>query len=114
MADCKELEKALADLNRKVEAQNKLIQQLQTQLNQCCGSNKKPSNNNDLEKRVAALEKTVEALKIGLIKTLENFADIENTNRTFTEAFNGLYELIQPLFEFISDIVNFFGGDDDG
>lgn len=107
---CKDIEAGLALLNRKIDEQNKRLRELERIQKQCCDG-KNNSNNGDLESRVKELEKTSEALKIAVVQTLNNFADIENTNREFTEAFQGLYEMVTPLIDTVSAITGFFGGD---
>jgi hypothetical protein len=97
----------------------------------CCEDNKKEivilknriaklergesTNKNDTDlkailQRLKILEKNSEALKIGIVETLHNFADIENTNREFTQAFQELYETIMPLIEYVGMIFEFLGG----
>lgn len=107
---CKDIDQGLAALNRKIDEQNKRLRELEQKQKQCC-ENKNNNNNNDLEKRVKELEKTSEALKKGIIGSLNNFADIENTNREFVAAFQGLYEMVSPLVDTVSTIIGFFGAD---
>lgn len=83
MAECKDIGGVLTKLNKKIDDQNKLIQDLQKQLNKCCGSN---SNNNrnrqnltDIYKRLAKIEAYINALdNAGLIikKGLEAIKNI--------------------------------------
>ena len=110
---CKDIDQGLAALNRKIDAQNQRIRELERKQNECCGNNSNGSNgnNSDLEKRVKELEKTQELLKKGVVESLNNFADIENTNREFTSAFQGLYEMVSPLVETVSTIIGFLGDD---
>jgi predicted nuclease with TOPRIM domain len=111
---CKDIDQGLAALNRKIDAQNQRIRELERKQNECCSnkSNGNNSNNSDLEKRVKELEKTQELLKKGIIGSLNNFADIENTNREFTSAFQGLYEMVMPLMDAVSTVIQFLGADD--
>lgn len=109
---CKDIDTALANLNRKIDALNKRIGDTERKQKQCCdkkNDNNKPTDLTEIMRRLAAIEKTQEALKTGIVETLVNFADIEETNRDFALAFQGLYELINPLFESISSIIEFMG-----
>jgi prefoldin subunit 5 len=110
---CKDIDAGLAALNRKIDAQNQRIRELERRQNECCGknSNGNNGNNSDLEKRVKELEKTQELLKKGIVESLNNFADIENTNREFTAAFQGLHEMVLPLIETVSEFIGFLGAD---
>ncbi|MCC5597970.1 hypothetical protein [Nostoc favosum] len=111
---CKDIEQGLAALNRKIDEQNKRLRDLERRQKECCeqhDKNNNNNNNNDLEKRVKELEKTSEALKKGIVETLNNFADIENTNREFIDAFQGLHEMVAPLIDTVSTIAEFLGGD---
>ncbi|MEA5624108.1 hypothetical protein [Nostoc sp. UHCC 0251] len=109
---CKDIDQGLAALNRKIDAQNQRLRELERKQQQCCeGNSNNNYNGNDLEKRVRELEKTSEALKKGIVGTLNNFADIEETNREFTEAFQGLYNMVTPLIDTVSAIAGFLGGD---
>lgn len=110
---CKDIDAALANLNRKIDEQNAKIRELERKHNQCCKDKDNNNNNSNtgLEKRVKELEKNQEALKTGIVQTLNNFADIENTSREFTEAFQGLYEMVTPLIDVVSTVVGFLGAD---
>ena len=110
---CSDIDQGLAALNRKIDEQNKRLRDLEQKQKECCekkGEDKK-NNNDDLEKRVKELEKTSEALKVGIVQSLNNFADIENTNREFTEAFQGLHEMVTPIIDTVSIIAEFLGKD---
>ncbi|BBD66338.1 hypothetical protein NIES4072_63930 [Nostoc commune NIES-4072] len=112
---CKDIDQGLAALNRKIDELNKRLRDLEREQKRCCDDKDKNKNdnknNNDLEKRIKELEKTTELLKKGIIETLNNFADIENTNREFTEAFQGMHDIITPLIDTVSVIAEFLGGD---
>lgn len=110
---CKDIDKGLADLNAAINRLNNRLDGLERKQNECCNKNNNDKNNNnsELEKRVKELEKNQEALKTGIIQTLNNFADIENTNREFTEAFQGLYNMVTPLMDTVSTITQLLGGD---
>ncbi|MEH1971111.1 hypothetical protein [Nostoc sp.] len=110
---CKDIDQGLAALNQKIDAQNQRLRELERKQKECCENKDKKNNNNnnDLEKRVKELEKVSEALKDGIVGALNNFADIENTNREFVEAFQGLHEMVLPLAETVSSLAEFLGGD---
>ncbi len=111
---CRDIDQGLDALNRKIDELNRRLRDLERKQKECCEDNDKSKNNNtnnDLEKRVKELEKTCEALKKGIVETLNNFADIENTNREFTECFQGLYQMVEPLIDTVSTITQFLGGD---
>ncbi|MBW4425938.1 MAG: hypothetical protein KME50_16175 [Nostoc desertorum CM1-VF14] len=112
---CRDIDQGLDALNRKIDQQNKRLRELERNQKECCENkdkNKNNNTNNDLEKRVKELEKTSEALKKGIVETLNNFADIEETNGSFTKAFQGLYEIVIPLMETVSTVIGFLGEDD--
>ncbi|MEH2066982.1 MAG: hypothetical protein V7K47_02220 [Nostoc sp.] len=111
---CKDIDRGLADLQAAINRINNRLDNLERQQKKCCQEKDKDNNNdndNGLEKRVKELEKTSEALKTGIVQTLNNFADIENTSREFTEAFQGLYDMVTPLIETVSIITDFLGGE---
>lgn len=112
---CKDIDQGLAALNRKIDELNKRLRDLEKKQKECCDNKDKNNDNNnnddDLKKRVKELEKTSEALKKGIVETLNNFADIENTNREFTEAFQGVHDMVTPLIDTVSIIAEFLGGD---
>lgn len=56
MSQCTDVDKALKNLEDKIDAQNKEIARLRQLQQQCCNSKNGTSNNSDLEKRVARLE----------------------------------------------------------
>jgi chromosome segregation ATPase len=105
---CKDIDAALANLNRKIDSLNKRLADTERKQKECCDkkennqNNNKPTDLTEIIRRLVALEKTQEALKTGI-------ADIENTNRDFTLAFQGLYDLINPIFESLSSIIEFMG-----
>ncbi|BAZ50130.1 hypothetical protein NIES4103_27440 [Nostoc sp. NIES-4103] len=113
MSQCTDVDAALRRLENKINEQNKAIADLRKKQQQCCdGSNSKNLSNTDLRElrlRVAALEKTSEALKLGIVGCLENFADIENTNREITLAFQGIFQIVNPLLDSVSSIMQFLG-----
>jgi predicted RNase H-like nuclease (RuvC/YqgF family) len=112
---CKDIDQGLADLQAAINRLNNRLDGLERKQNECCKDKDKPkdndNNNSNLEKRVKELEKTSEALKKGIVGALNNFADIEDTNREFLEAFQGVYEMVTPLVDVVSTIIDFFGGD---
>lgn len=108
---CKDIDQGIDALNRKIDEQNKRLRDLERKQKECCDNKDNNNNNSDLEKRIKKLEETSEALKKGIVETLNNFADIENTNREFTEAFQGLHEMVEPLIDTVSSIAQFLGGD---
>ncbi|MBD2416087.1 hypothetical protein FACHB389_35520 [Nostoc calcicola FACHB-389] len=109
---CKDIDKGLADLQAAINRLNNRLDGLERKQNECC---QKKLNNNDsnkddiLGKRITELEKTQELLKKGIVESLNNFADIENTNREFTQAFQGLYEMVTPLMDAVSTVIGFLG-----
>lgn len=114
---CKDIDQGLGDLQAAISRLNSRLDGLERKQNECCKQNQKDkdednnNNNSDLEKRVKELEKTQELLKKGIVESLNNFADIENTNREFTQAFQGLYEMITPLMDAVSTVIGFLGAD---
>ncbi|HYX18770.1 MAG TPA: hypothetical protein VE944_31260 [Nostoc sp.] len=110
---CRDIDQGLDALNRKIDELNKRLRELEQKQKQCCDNNDNNDNNNsnNLEKRVKELEKTSDLLKKSTVETLNNFADIENTSREFTEAFQGLYEMVTPVIETVSALAEFMGGD---
>jgi prefoldin subunit 5 len=112
---CKDIDRGLDDLKAAVNRLNNRLDGLERKQNECCKDKDKPKNNDDknsdLEKRVKELEKNQEKLKQGIVESLNNFADIENTNREFIEAFQGLYEIVIPLIDTVSTVAGFLGGD---
>ncbi|MBD2516864.1 hypothetical protein H6G93_17935 [Nostoc sp. FACHB-973] len=110
---CKDIDKGLADLNAAINRLNNRLDGLERKQNECCNKNNNDKNNNnsELEKRLKELEKTQELLKKGIVESLNNFADIENTNREFTQAFQGLYEMVTPLMDAVSTVIGFLGAD---
>ncbi|MDZ8023585.1 MAG: hypothetical protein RMX97_02650 [Nostoc sp. DedQUE11] len=136
---CKDIDEALAQLNTAVAKVNSRINNLEKKQKECCDKSDKNlvdlnaainrinsrlndlerkqnennnNNNNGLEKRVKELEKNQEALKTGIVESLNNFADIENTNRDFSEAFQGLYQIVTPLMDVVSTVIEFLGADE--
>ncbi len=110
---CKDIDRGLGDLQAAINRLNNRLDNLERKQNECC-QKKNNDNNNDnsgLEKRVKELEKTQEILKKGIVETLNNFADIENTNSEFIAAFQGLYEMVSPLIDTVSTVIGFFGAD---
>ncbi|WP_373525091.1 hypothetical protein [Nostoc sp.] len=114
---CRDIDQGLAALNRKIDDQNKKIRELERNLKKCCdpGASKTPDQKTSLKeilKRLDELEKIQEALKTGIIESLNNFADIENTNQDFIQAFQGLHEMITPLVGIVSEVIGFLGDDE--
>ncbi|MEH2309340.1 hypothetical protein [Nostoc sp.] len=113
---CRDIDRGLTELQAAIERLNKRLDNLERKQNECCKQNEKDkeknnnNNNSELEKRVKELEKTSEALKKGIVGALNNFADIEETNREFSEAFQGLYSMVTPLIDTVSAITGFLGG----
>ena len=112
MADCKEIDAALAKLSGKIDGLNGRLNDLESKQKQCCekkGNNSNPKDDDltELIKRIQEIEKIQEALKIGIVETLNNFAQIESVNKDFASAFAGLYELINPMLESVSSIIEF-------
>lgn len=104
---CEKLQAAINQLNNRLDG-------LERKQDKCCKDKDKDKNNNNdngLEKRVKELEKNQEALKKGIVGCLNNFADIENTNREFLSAFQGLYEMVMPLVDTVSALTGFLGKD---
>ncbi|MHC5759740.1 hypothetical protein [Nostoc sp.] len=112
---CKDIDRGLAELQAAINRLNNRLDNLERKQNECCKNKEndkdKNNNNSELEKRVKELEKNQEALKNGIVESLNNFADIENTNREFLEAFHGLYEIVMPLIDTVSTVAGFLGGD---
>lgn len=111
---CKDIDVGLANLNNKIDSLNAKLRELERKQNECCkdkGKNNDNNNNNALEKRVKELEKNQEALKTGIVESLNNFADIENTSREFIGAFQGLHDMVLPLVDTVSNLAAFLGGD---
>ncbi len=113
---CKDIDAALARLEAKINAENQRIRNLENRVGalERGGSKKqgeqKPQDLTEIHRRLAILEKNQEAFKVGIVESLNNFADIENTNKDFALAFQGLYELINPIIESVSSIVKLIKG----
>lgn len=114
---CRDIDQGLAALNRKIDEQNKRLRDLERKQRECCDNKKpadKPAEKTDLTailKRLTELEKVQEVLKTGTVESLNNFADIENTNQDLIQAFKGLYEMVTPLIDGVSTIVGLLGDD---
>lgn len=120
MADCKDIDAALAQLSSKIDGFGNKLNDLNNRLNdldrkqkECCDKKERKPPETNLEaliKRIAKLEDTQEALKIGIVEILNNFAHIGSINTDFALAFDGLYELINPVIESVSSIIEFLKG----
>ncbi len=106
---CKDIDDGLANLNNKIDSLSRKLRELERKQNECCKDKPPEKNNNELEKRVKELEKNQEALKTGIVESLNNFADIENTNQDLIKAFQGLYEMVTPLIDVVSTVTGFLG-----
>lgn len=115
MADCKDIDTALSRLSSKIDGLNNKLNNLENKQRECCEKKQKeekpkddkPPDLADIKRRLNELEKVQEALKIGIVETLNNFAHIESVNKDFSVAFQGVYELINPVIESVSLVVEF-------
>lgn len=96
------------NLQRQLNKLNDRINTLENKLNNRTNPNN-PIDLSAIYKRLNKIEKDVEALKIGIIQTLYNFADIEEVNREFTQAFQALYDMFIPVVEFVGGMFGFLG-----
>jgi hypothetical protein len=90
MADCKEIDAALARLSGKIDGLNGRLNGLEARQKECCDN--KPQNPSDVDlealiKRISELEKTVKAISSflleglrPLIKIFHNFFDFLSEN----------------------------------
>lgn len=102
MSQCTDVDAALKRLGEKVDAQNKVIDNLRNQLNQCCGDknkqqNNKPYNDSELRRRINSLE----------LQTANHRDVLESLNagiKAFGDAIKKFLDLIKFFFTGIEDV----------
>ena len=98
MSQCTDVDKALADLGRKIDEQNRRIADLKKKQEECCGDNKNGNNDSSLAKRVAAIERYINALD----------SDIKKITTKVNEISGYLQDILDDISTFFEKIVEGF------
>ena len=98
MAECKDIDRALADLGRKIDDQNKQIADLRKKQEECCGDNNNDNNDSSLAKRVAAIERYINALDSDIKKITTKGYEIIGYLQDILDDFSTFFEKIVEGF----------------
>ncbi|AFY34874.1 hypothetical protein [Calothrix sp. PCC 7507] len=103
------LNKTIANLNNQFNSINKRLKDIENRLNSNNLQGNNSANLNSVNARLTRIEKDVEGLKTGLLRTLESFSEIEIIHQDISLAIHGLQTLVNPLVEYVSNILQFLG-----